>query len=478
MKLMLNKLGQALGKLPLFGQRTSKHGGDPAMDSDSDSDSDDLQSNRPIGQLVHRLNEQGEAALMLCEFAALTGKGVSTVLAYPPGGKWRLTCEVIGAENAKAKSAFFVVEGIDDTGQDLQVAGFTPFRNGGKGLYRYLNVRQGPAKTTFDFELPQGVRSIRLAALSWFPEQDLKIRNLAIRRATPIQATVNITVDVEALPARTDADHVERLIHGRFGDGASYGISRLCDIFERHGARASFFVEYAACAQYGERPIFEASEYLLRRGHDVQLHLHPDIWLRKVGRMSPNPPTPGFEAFPFEVARDSLLYGMEMYKKHLGVKPRIFRPGGMRHSLPMYQAAREVGIEAVSAIYQNALKAFWPRCADYPVFRWSNGIIELPLDFGMDPLENHPGFQEELQAAALQRLPYPHVSFLLHSTSLLKYYKEVGYYRHYHAPFEAQLESWFEKNSASSFVTCVDTLDRFTSKFHIPELELTELYEK
>lgn len=85
--------------------------------------------------------------------------------------------------------------------------------------------------------------------------------------------TLIITIDLEAVPKGQSADHVNRLIWGRFGT-QEVGIRRMMDIADQYGHKLAFFVDY--CEAFLYLATFEAiSAYIVARGHDQQLHAHP-----------------------------------------------------------------------------------------------------------------------------------------------------------------------------------------------------------
>ncbi len=67
----------------------------------------------------------------------------------------------------------------------------------------------------------------------------------------------------------------ERRIWGKIGD-KSFGIPLMMDIAETYDVRLTFFVEVMNKYHFGETETKRECEYILNRGHDVQLHLHPN----------------------------------------------------------------------------------------------------------------------------------------------------------------------------------------------------------
>jgi hypothetical protein len=95
------------------------------------------------------------------------------------------------------------------------------------------------------------------------------------------RTNVFITVDTEhsiggafANPALKPVGN-DRRIYGRIA-GREYGIPLIMDIADRYGLKITFFVEVFNKYFFGEDETRQVVETILRRGHDVQLHLHPN----------------------------------------------------------------------------------------------------------------------------------------------------------------------------------------------------------
>jgi len=92
---------------------------------------------------------------------------------------------------------------------------------------------------------------------------------------------VFITVDTEHSIGGAFADPAlkpvgnDLRIYGRIG-GKEYGIGLIMDIAERFGLKIIFFVEVFNKYFFGENETRQVVETILSRGHDVQLHLHPN----------------------------------------------------------------------------------------------------------------------------------------------------------------------------------------------------------
>lgn len=61
-------------------------------------------------------------------------------------------------------------------------------------------------------------------------------------------------------------------------NGRSEGLGCLLDILDKYRAKATFFVDTVQAVYFGAEPMGRIAECIARRGHDVQLHLHP-CWM-------------------------------------------------------------------------------------------------------------------------------------------------------------------------------------------------------
>lgn len=92
---------------------------------------------------------------------------------------------------------------------------------------------------------------------------------------------VFITVDTETSIGGAFGDRNlkpvgnEKRIWGKI-ENRSFGIPLMMDIAETYDIRLTFFVEVLNKYYFGEEETKKVCEYILNRGHDVQLHLHPN----------------------------------------------------------------------------------------------------------------------------------------------------------------------------------------------------------
>jgi 16S rRNA G966 N2-methylase RsmD/peptidoglycan/xylan/chitin deacetylase (PgdA/CDA1 family) len=399
---------------------------------------------------------------------ALTAETIWYEISAPQGANLQFCFILRCADNISNHRALISIECCNQHGERIVVDGFSISHNPAVGHYKYLSTGPGESKSTFMIMLPIGFKTLHVGVRDWWPESPIMLEQLSIRMV-PKNAQRSlyktlISVDVEALPGRASQNPVDRLIFGDFGDGKRNGIERLCDLFERFKIRATFFVDYAGCAIHGDEGIFRAARLLRERGHDVQLHMHCEILVRQK-RWPQHIPTfmPTFQNLDLNVMQACLEFGVEKFEKSLGYRPRIFRPGGLYHSRKMVQAVKNVGMEAVSSLYRGRPGLLWPEFGDQAIFQWDNGIKEMPLDFGLDPLSGWSPTQNTILNALNERPAHRTVGLLLHSNSLLLRDQTANpsCFTGFHQPYEDQLIEYLTWLSANTgFATYSELLDQ------------------
>jgi peptidoglycan/xylan/chitin deacetylase (PgdA/CDA1 family) len=188
-----------------------------------------------------------------------------------------------------------------------------------------------------------------------------------------------ITIDVEALPARASQDHVERLIYGNFPGRGRAGIVEMMDIADRHGVKLTFFLDVLEEVIYPKQ-IEAVARLIVERGHDLQLHTHPEImpdaFFTKLGfpRKLSNELNKAEAAALFAEVRN-IVSAWE-------VPPFIaYRAGSYRYSSGLVQAMPAAGI---SFSYNYNLYGRSQRSLgleNIALFRWENDVVEIPVSY-------------------------------------------------------------------------------------------------
>jgi SAM-dependent methyltransferase len=343
------------------------------------------------------------------------------------------------------------------------------------GLRRYQNA----------LKVPPHARRMRLRLRTWNASDTVYLTALSAPdgEAPPLSAVL-ISVDVEALPGRAPGDLVDRLMLGRTG-GGEYGVKRLCDIFADYGVRATFFVDYASCERHGDKPVYAVAELLRDRGHDVQLHIHPEHLVRDktqdIGRgdhgwVSDPLVIPSLSKLSFGTARSVIDYCMRKYKDNLGEAPEILRPGALQIAAPAVLAAQTCGLRAMSTAYASYYPKL-PRGFDTNgVLRWESGLLEFPVDLGIDPLNERTTAPLRLQSPLVFKRR-PMLSLILHSWSLLYRDEQSGHHVRYEESYEQNLRRVLAtlRDEGGDFMTHRDAVRHLEGLQNLPRLTFSNL---
>jgi peptidoglycan/xylan/chitin deacetylase (PgdA/CDA1 family) len=133
-----------------------------------------------------------------------------------------------------------------------------------------------------------------------------------------------------------------RRIWGETEQGA-FGISRFIELFDQHRMRGVFFLEGVARRLVGEAELAEAARFITERGHDVELHVHPEFevdpapWRSNGGTR----PSALLHEHSFEEQRRLIRETAAAIERWTGRRPIAFRAGGY--------SASEVTLRALAA---------------------------------------------------------------------------------------------------------------------------------
>lgn len=246
-----------------------------------------------------------------------------------------------------------------------------------------------------------------------------------------------LSVDVEALPARAEAEHVERLIYGRFGKKEAAGIDLMMEMADVHGIPLTMYLDIAETTLYGDE-IREVALHIRERGHDLQMHLHPELLPRsfwaKIGFSRPNQMP---EFYTFERYAAVLNEFIRELKNASGLNEiTSFRAGAFRIGDGGLRALTKFGVPTASNLsYESFVnqKRLPLAPPDATPFHWENGPFEIPITQIKDsdrwrvmalPMKLEDGSYEAwFSRLAEQEMNAP-VVFILHSWSLLRRQKD------------------------------------------------------
>lgn len=180
---------------------------------------------------------------------------------------------------------------------------------------------------------------------------------------------VIVTIDTEG---HAGADPIKHLIMGQTQSGELYGIPKIMDICDEFGVKALFFVDFAAAWDYGKERISEVVHYILNRGHDVGVHIHPDHMVDK-NRL-----------FLYEYSRDEQREIIEkctaLYTEIVGKAPVAFRAGKYGANYDTLDILKEFGYQAdFSSFYRQKWCGLNPAPTINETIQLENGLLEVPV---------------------------------------------------------------------------------------------------
>lgn len=261
-------------------------------------------------------------------------------------------------------------------------------------------------------------------------------------RPRPYLFTIDVEVNMRYQRMPDPATVVNEHVFGVTprGGPTGYGIHYIMDALDARGMKGTFFVDVLMEHQVGENGTRRTIDAILSRGHDVQLHMHPN----------PNlyfSDSPTLRALGLNFARhrdvDSFRGAMDLavesYLRFTGMQPIAFRSGSYIFRDEFFPVLKEFGIQVDSSIYafKNFHASGWMRTRTTP-FIHSSGILEVPITWmqteimGKSNVLQHTlklGSQAGQVLTGMQefwrRYPLPQVT-LIHSYSLLKELKDAS----------------------------------------------------
>jgi peptidoglycan/xylan/chitin deacetylase (PgdA/CDA1 family) len=182
-----------------------------------------------------------------------------------------------------------------------------------------------------------------------------------------------VTVDTETFRVGGRLLPFEALLYGNLPQGC-FGVQKIMDLCDQHGAKATFFVDVYMHHAYGEANVAELCQRIDRAGHDVQLHAHPS-WL-------PRDPSALICDFPRDRQTEILASGKQLVEKWIGKSPVGFRAGAYGANLNTLRALKDNGFRVDSSylpLNRNCelSRELNGRCTNQPFF--VEGLLEIPV---------------------------------------------------------------------------------------------------
>jgi hypothetical protein len=164
-----------------------------------------------------------------------------------------------------------------------------------------------------------------------------RARALLLPRASsrPIDEPLHFmfTIDTEISLGGALEDHslmpvgADRRIWGQTESGR-FGIELFMDVFEEHGLRGVFFLEPFGSRIVDPRPLEEAARLIVERGHDVELHLHPEFRIElEAARKRGATPSGLLHDYPLDQQQAMIREAADLIERWTGERPIAFRAG-------------------------------------------------------------------------------------------------------------------------------------------------------
>lgn len=136
--------------------------------------------------------------------------------------------------------------------------------------------------------------------------------------------------------------------------GHDHGLGFILRTLKARAQKATFFVETANIAYFGDRPMGRVVETLLKAGQDVQLHLHPcwqvfadNAWRERVKDSAPNDHC---AKLPVEQLTILMEQGIDAFARWGAPRPIALRTGNLSAGRSVYRAMSEAGLPLGSNI--------------------------------------------------------------------------------------------------------------------------------
>ncbi|HEY8814168.1 MAG TPA: hypothetical protein VIP57_03585 [Candidatus Dormibacteraeota bacterium] len=209
------------------------------------------------------------------------------------------------------------------------------------------------------------------------------------RRAPPVAHDspglfLMFTVDTECSVLRQPRPSLDRvvdeLIFGDFGDGSPPGgIGLQMDLLEHFGFRGTFFVDVLMEFEYGRRALERTVEAIAGRGHEVELHVHPEHLEWSSDRRVAEIARGGMG--DADVFRRVLDLSVDLFERRLGRRPVAYRAGAFRIADAHFPVLEEFDIRIDSSVhpYFNSRVSDWMRTRTQP-FQVGT-VLEIPPTF-------------------------------------------------------------------------------------------------
>lgn len=160
-------------------------------------------------------------------------------------------------------------------------------------------------------------------------------------------------------------------------DGAEYGIQKIMEICDKYGVKATFFVDVYGYKKIGIDDMKAICKSIYEKGHDVQLHTHPDVYDKNRGYMA---------LYNLDEQIEIISEGKKIFENYLGFSPVAHRAGDWGADYNTLKALEVNGIPLDCSMFYQ-----WPLCGlNKPILTKNrcirhNEILEIPATVFLSP---------------------------------------------------------------------------------------------
>lgn len=241
-----------------------------------------------------------------------------------------------------------------------------------------------------------------------------------------------VTVDTEAYRVHGEVPTFDQHIYGTIG-GQQYGVRKIMEICDAYDGKATFFVDFCMHHQYGESAIRDLCVFIDSKGHDVQVHVHPN-WIRGYERTT-------LHSYSFDTQNKIIREVKQLYEKCLGRSPLAFRAGAYGANMDTIRALENNGFKVDSSYFHLNKNCVLNEELSH---RYSNrmfyigNILEMPVTIysmlggpytKISKIDMNACSWREIKHVVRDYTQEPRILFVilfLHSFSFIKRGKKVG----------------------------------------------------
>lgn len=305
-----------------------------------------------------------------------------------------------------------------------------------------------------------------------------------------------ITIDAEATHGE---DPLKQMMWGHLpGESRQFGISLICDLCEKHGLRATFFLDVYEYSFYGQDAMRGVASYLVKRGHDVQLHTHPawspedprdSAYIQRMKRDNScfDPERPWMYQYDLAEQTEIIRHGKELLEEWTGKPVVAHRSGGYGFNRDTLVALGRNEISVDSSMFPGH-----PNCQYAPaenVGGMYEGILEIPITFltvdyyfdfllfekyrmtrrSKTDIDNHPIEFLKYFVSAGKEQGQPGITLFMHSYSFLKFDRRFSRFSPDHEEIDKfdQFLSWCVKESSLEYRVMSDYAEAETKSRYL-----------